>query len=104
LQFLTDILLTCAAFPLAYWSRIHLANALPPHLDTLLNPELHPINAYFWSMGLAIVCWAAAANSLGLYRITIRRSGWEKVRIVIESSILLGLFLGFLSFALKLDL
>lgn len=104
LQFLTDILLTCAAFPLAYWSRIHLANALPPHLDSLLNPELHPINAYFWSMGLAVICWAAAATSLGLYRITIRRSGWEKVRIVIESSILLGLFLGFLSFALKLDL
>jgi FlaA1/EpsC-like NDP-sugar epimerase len=104
LQFLTDILLTCAAFPLAYWSRIHLANALPPHLDTLLNPELHPINAYFWSMGLSVICWAAAATSLGLYRITIRRSGWEKVRIVIESSILLGLFLGFLSFALKLDL
>jgi exopolysaccharide biosynthesis polyprenyl glycosylphosphotransferase len=55
-------------------------------------------------MGLATVCWAAAATSLGLYRITMRRSGWEKIRIVIESSILLWLFLGFLSFALKLDL
>jgi exopolysaccharide biosynthesis polyprenyl glycosylphosphotransferase len=104
LQFLTDLLATCAAFPLAYWSRIHLSNALPPNLQPLLNPELHPINAYFWSIGLAIACWAAAATSLGLYRITIRRSGWEKVRIVIESSILLWLFLGFLSFALKLDL
>jgi exopolysaccharide biosynthesis polyprenyl glycosylphosphotransferase len=104
LQFLTDLLATCAAFPLAYWSRIHLSNALPPNMQPLLNPELHPINVYFWSIGLAIVCWAAAATSLGLYRITIRRSGWEKVRIVIESSILLWLFLGFLSFALKLDL
>ncbi len=104
LQFITDLLVTCAAFPLAYWSRTHLANVLPPGLHNLLNPELLPIDAYFWSIGLAIVCWAAAATSLGLYRVTIRRSGWEKVRIVVESSILLWLFLGFLSFALKLDL
>ena len=44
------------------------------------------------------------AFSLGLYRITIRRLGWEKVRIIIESSILLWLFLGILSYALKLDI
>ena len=104
LQFVVDLLATCAAFPLAYWTRIHLSNVLPSNIDRLLNPELLPLNAYFWSVGLAIACWAAAATSLGLYRITIRRSGWEKVRIVLESSVLLWLFLGFLSFALKLDL
>jgi exopolysaccharide biosynthesis polyprenyl glycosylphosphotransferase len=104
LQFLADLLATCAAFPLAYWSRSHLSNALPPNIDRLLNPELLPLSGYVWIAGLAVACWAAAATSLGLYRITIRRSGWEKVRIVLESSIILWLFLGFLSFALKLDL
>ena len=104
LQFIADFLLTCAAFPLAYWSRIHLSKLLPSNLDALLNPVLLPMNRYFWIVGLAIACWAATAYSLGLYRISIRRSGWRKVRIVLESSILLGLFLGFPSFALKLDL
>jgi exopolysaccharide biosynthesis polyprenyl glycosylphosphotransferase len=104
LQFIADLLGTCAAFPLAYWSRNHLSYIFPPSLDRLLNPELLPLKEYFWCVGLAIACWAAAATSLGLYRSTIRRSGWDKVRIILESSILLWLFLGFLSFALKLDL
>jgi exopolysaccharide biosynthesis polyprenyl glycosylphosphotransferase len=104
LQFIVDILLTFAAFPLAYWSRIHLSKVLPSNMDALLNPLLLPMNQYFWIVGLAICCWAATAFSLGLYRISIRRSGWKKVRIVLESSILLWLFLGFLSFALRLNL
>ena len=104
LQFVVDILLTFAAFPLAYSSRVHLSKILPPNMENLLNPELHPIVHYFWMIGLATACWAAAASSLGLYRISMRRWGWEKVRIILESSILLWLFLGFLSFALKLDL
>jgi exopolysaccharide biosynthesis polyprenyl glycosylphosphotransferase len=104
LQFLADLLLTCAAFPLAYWSRIHLSWILPSGLENLLNPALHPIYLYGWIIGLAVACWAAGASSLGLYRVSIRRSGWEKVRIVLESSVLLWLFLGFLSFALKLNL
>ena len=54
LQFVIDILLTCAAFPLAYWSRIHLSKVLPSNLDTLLNPVLLPMNQYFWIVGLAI--------------------------------------------------
>jgi exopolysaccharide biosynthesis polyprenyl glycosylphosphotransferase len=45
-----------------------------------------------------------AASSLGLYRLSVHRSDWEKIRIIFESAVLLGLFLGFLSFALKLDL
>jgi exopolysaccharide biosynthesis polyprenyl glycosylphosphotransferase len=104
LQLIADLLFTCAAFPLAYWSRIHLPQILPVELDRLLNPELLSISSYFWIIGLAIACWAAAASSLGLYRISIRRSGWGKVRIALESSIILWLFLGFLSYALKLDL
>jgi exopolysaccharide biosynthesis polyprenyl glycosylphosphotransferase len=104
LQFGADLLITWAAFPLAYWTRIHLSSLLPVSLDQLLNPALSPFGQYFWIIGLAVVSWAAAASSLGLYRISIRRSGWEKVRIVLESSIILWLFLGFLSFALKLDL
>jgi exopolysaccharide biosynthesis polyprenyl glycosylphosphotransferase len=104
LQFIADLLGTWAAFPLAYFSRTHLSKLLPPDWYSLLNPALHPIQNYFWILGLATVCWAAAAFSLGLYRISISRPGWEKVRIVIECSILLWLFLGFLSFVLKLDL
>jgi exopolysaccharide biosynthesis polyprenyl glycosylphosphotransferase len=104
LQFVADLLITCAAFPLAHWSRVRLSSILPGEITRLLNPEVLPLTSYFWTIGLAIVCWAAAASSLGLYRISIRRSGWEKVRIALESSIILWLFLGFLSFALKLDL
>jgi exopolysaccharide biosynthesis polyprenyl glycosylphosphotransferase len=36
--------------------------------------------------------------------VSIRRSGWEKVRIVLESSLIVWLFLGSLSFALQLVL
>jgi exopolysaccharide biosynthesis polyprenyl glycosylphosphotransferase len=104
MQFVADLLGTCAAFPLAYWSRDHLSQVLPSALDKLLNPILRPIHQYLWIVGLAVVCWAAAASSLGLYRISMRRSGWEKVRIVLESSILLAFFLGFLSFAFNLNL
>lgn len=104
LQLLADVLITCAVFPLAYLTRVHISRALPVSLDRLLNPELLPPSRYFWVVALAVVCWTIAASSLGLYRISIRRSGWEKVRIVFESSIILWLFLGFLSFALKLDL
>jgi exopolysaccharide biosynthesis polyprenyl glycosylphosphotransferase len=104
LQFGADILISFVAFPLAYWSRIHLSIALPVTWNQLLNPALFPIQQYLWIIGLAVTCWAIVASSLGLYRISIRRSGWEKVRIVLECSIVLWLFLGFLSFALKLDL
>jgi exopolysaccharide biosynthesis polyprenyl glycosylphosphotransferase len=104
LQLIADILLTMAAYPLAYISRIHISKIIPANLDSLLNPELLPFQGYFWIIGLAAVCWVASALSLGLYRISIRRSGWEKVRIVFESSIILWLFLGVLSFALRLNL
>ncbi len=104
LQFITDTLLTVAAFPLAYVSRINLGMAVPPGLGSILNPVLHPLMRYSWMVALGILWWAAVAYSIGLYRISIRRSDWEKVRIVVESSILLGLFLGFLSFALQLNI
>jgi exopolysaccharide biosynthesis polyprenyl glycosylphosphotransferase len=104
LQFVADILITCAAFPLAFWSRIHLSKVLPADLNRLLNPVLLPIQQYLWIVVLATVCWAVAASSLGLYRISMRRSSWGKVRIALESSIIVWLFLGFLSYALKLDL
>ncbi len=104
LQFIVDLLATCGAFPLAYFSRIHLSKVLPADWDRFLNPVLLPQREYLWIIGLGVVCWAAAAFSLGLYRISMRRSGWEKLRIVLESSVIVWLFLGFLSFALKLDL
>jgi len=104
LQFLSDIALSFLAFPLAYISRVHLHKVIPVEWDRLLNPALHPLATYFWMISLAIGWWAIVAFALGLYRISIRKSGREKVKLVLESSILLGLFLGFLSFALKLDL
>ncbi len=104
LQFASDLLLTAAAFPLAYLTRLHLDRVMPSELNRLLNPILHPFGEYLWQTALAIGWWAVCAYSLGLYRTGMRRSGREKIRIVLESSILMGLFLGFLSFALKLDL
>ena len=104
LQFITDIILTSVAFVCAYWMRLHLYWLAPAPLVRLLNPELLPLLAYWWIVALGVCWWTVAASSLGLYRLSVRRSDWEKVRIIFESSILLGLFLGFLSFALKLDL
>ncbi len=102
LQFCTDVALSCAAFPLAYWSRLRLEHVLPPRLAQMLNPELYPIGDYYWLAGSALAWWAVSASALGLYRIGWRRCDWAKLRIVFESSVLMGLFLGFLSFALKL--
>jgi exopolysaccharide biosynthesis polyprenyl glycosylphosphotransferase len=103
-QFVSDLMLTTAAFPIAYFSRLHLGLLVPIDLDHLLNPALHPLEKYFWTISLGVGWWAVAAFSLGLYRLSIRRSDWEKIRIVLECAVLLGLFLGFLSFALKLDI
>jgi exopolysaccharide biosynthesis polyprenyl glycosylphosphotransferase len=103
-QFVTDLFLSCAAFPLAYLSRIRIANLLPDDLNRLFNPLLLPLHKYFWMVGLGILWWVIAAFSLGLYRISIRKLGWEKVRIIVESSILLWLFLGILSYALQLNI
>ncbi len=104
MQFASDLLLTAVAFPLAYFGRLHLEHLVPIDLDHILNPALHPLQKYFWVVSFGVCWWAMAAFSLGLYRLSIRRSDWEKIRIVFECSILLGLFLGFLSFALKLDI
>ena len=103
-QFVSDLLLTCLAFLLAYLSRFYISNLLPADLRRLFNPLILPIQEYLWMIGLGVVWWIIAAYSLGLYRISIRRYSWERVRIVIESSILLWLFLGILSYALKLDI
>ena len=102
IQFVTDILLTILAFPAAYATRLSLDRIAPEPFARLLNPELFSIGSYAWLVSIGIVWWIIAAKTLGLYRITIRRSGWEKFGIVVASSFLLGLFLGFLSFALKL--
>ncbi len=104
LQFLSDIVLTCLAFAVAYWARLHVEVVTPASIAYLLNPELHPLFAYWWVVALSTAWWAAIATSLGLYRLTIRRSDWERIWTILESSVLLGLFLGFLSFAMKLDL
>jgi exopolysaccharide biosynthesis polyprenyl glycosylphosphotransferase len=104
IQFASDILLTCLAFVLAYWTRLHLELVTPSRFAGLLNPELYPLLSYWWLVGLALMSWALAASSLGLYRLSIRRSDWDKIRIILASAVLLGLFLGFLSFAAKLIL
>jgi exopolysaccharide biosynthesis polyprenyl glycosylphosphotransferase len=104
LQSVSDIILTCLAFLLAYWVRIHLDVVMPEGLKSFLNPELHPLQVYALPVGLSIAWWIVVACSLRLYRLSIRRSDWEKIRIIFESAVLLGLFLGFLSFSLKLDL
>lgn len=104
LQFSTDLGLSGLAFLLAYFTRLHLNLVVPRQIDHLLNPELHHVGFYWWWMiGLALPLWAMAAFSLGLYKLSVRPFDWKKIRIVLESSILLGLFLGFLSFALKLE-
>lgn len=102
--FLTDILISLLAFYCAYLSRIYLVEMLPSDLVQLFNPLLLPFHEYLWMIGLGILWWAIAAFSLGLYRISIRRLGWEKVRIILESSVLLWLFLGILSYALTLNI
>ncbi|MBM3791195.1 MAG: sugar transferase [Acidobacteria bacterium] len=104
LQISADLVLSALAFPLAYWSRLHLEPVLPQGWRYLLNPELHPMTHYLWLAGAAVAWWAVVAVSLGLYKVSMRRSDWTKIRIVLESGVLMGLFLGSLSFALKLDL
>ncbi|MBZ5495127.1 MAG: sugar transferase [Acidobacteriia bacterium] len=104
LQFAADVILTCLAFLFAYWVRIHLESITPDPLLPLLNPALYPLSYYWKYVGPAVVGWAIMASILGLYRLSIRRSDWEKIRIIFESAVLMGLFLGFLSYAVKLDL
>src|SRR5262245_5000375 len=103
-QFVADVLLSAAAFPLAYYARLNLNQITPERFDRLMNPVVNPLASYAPVVGVALPIWAMAAFSLGLYRLSMRRSDREKLRIVVESSILLGLFLGFLSFALKLEI
>ncbi|MBP1594728.1 MAG: Undecaprenyl-phosphate galactose phosphotransferase [Acidobacteria bacterium] len=104
IQFVSDLGLTSLAFVFAYHTRIHLELLVPARLSRLLNPELHPLFSYWWVVAISSVVWSIVSYSLGLYRLSIRRSDWEKIRVIGASAILLGLFLGFLSFSLKADL
>ncbi len=104
LQFITDLLLTCVAFLLAYYSRIYMTDLFPEEISRMFNPLLLPRHEYYWMIGLGILWWTISAFSLGLYRISIRKMEWTKVRILIECSILLWLFLGILSYALVLEI
>ena len=104
LQFAGDLALTFLAFVAAYFTRIHAWGLLPGPLERLLNPELLPPGSYAWVVILGVVWWAATAYSIGLYSPSIRRFDPQKIRVIAEGGLLLGLFLGFLSFALKLDL
>jgi len=103
LQFVADLALTGLAFVFAYWARTHLDGIAPDALVRMLNPELYPFSYYWPYVGLAVGWWAVVASSLGLYRLAIRRSDWERIRIIVESAVLMGLFVGFLSYSLKLD-
>jgi exopolysaccharide biosynthesis polyprenyl glycosylphosphotransferase len=104
LQFISDVALTFLAFALAYWTRTNLDLITPDPLLQLFNPVLYPFVSYLWMVGLAIGWWAIVASTLGLYRLSLRRSDWEKIRIIVESAVLMGLFLGFLSFSFKIVL
>lgn len=104
LQFIADLLLSCAAFPLAYYSRIYMTDLFPEEISRLFNPLLLPRHEYYWMIGLGILWWSISAFSLGLYRISIHKMEWTKVRIIVEGSILLWLFLGILSYALVLEI
>lgn len=103
LQFFIDLLISFTAFPLAYISRIHMTEMVPAGISRFFNPLLLPFREYMWMVGLGVLWWAVIAFSLGLYKISIRRLGWGKVRIIVESSIIHWLFLGILSYALNLD-
>jgi FlaA1/EpsC-like NDP-sugar epimerase len=104
LQFIADVVLSGLAFLFAYWVRINIGVVTPDPLSSVLNPELYPVVWYLPFVALAIAWWSVVAFSLGLYRLSIRRSDWERIRIILESAVLMGLFLGFLSYAIKLDL
>jgi exopolysaccharide biosynthesis polyprenyl glycosylphosphotransferase len=103
-QFAIDLLLSCLAFPLAYFSRIHITVPLPEWIEPYFHPLLMPFNDYLWMIGAAILWWAIVAVSLGLYRISMRRFGWGKIRIIAECSVLLWIFLAILSYALQLNI
>src|SRR5262245_56887733 len=92
LQFLSDLLISAGAFVLAYVTRVHLGKAVPPAVDNLLNPTLPPLGSYSWIVYLALGWWSVTAYSLGLYRLSIRRSDSEKIRTVLEISLVLRLF------------
>ena len=81
LQFVTDLLLSAAAFPVAYLTRQQLDRFVPGEVERLLNPVLLPLQSYLWMVFLALPLWALAAYSLGLYRLSFRPSDWEKIRI-----------------------
>jgi len=104
LQFIADLLLSCCAFPLAYVSRIHMADLFPDSISRMFYPLLLPMHEYIWMIGLGMLWWTISVFSLGLYRISIHKLGWSRIRIIIESSILLWLFLGILSYALHLEI
>ena len=65
LQFITDLLLSCCAFPLAYFTRIHMADLFPEEIRQLFNPLLLPIHEYLWMVGLGVLWWMVSAFSLG---------------------------------------
>ena len=64
-QFASDALLSAAAFPLAYHTRLRLERFAPEKFDRLLNPALYPLSHYAPVVLLALAVWAAAALPMG---------------------------------------
>ncbi len=100
LIFSADLLLTAAAFFLAYWGRAELLPALAP--DTFAAP-FYPIETYLPLLPLLLLIWGSLLLISGRYRshriVPLAEEAWEIIKVCLSGLALLAL----VGFALRLD-
>lgn len=102
--FLIDIFCSAASVPVAYALRRNVQIFLPNALDSAVNPRLLPLWQYFLYFVLVVPFWAILLYSTQQYRSLARDSWNRQLQKIVNFATAGALLVGFLSFAIKLDL
>lgn len=104
LHYTIDLALTAISLPLAYYLRRIVPDLLPSFLADYFHPELRPITDYLLLFMVILPVWGVALYWMGTHRLLPTRSYWEHLISLAKLELAGILTLGFVSFALQLNL
>lgn len=73
---LQDLALTAAAFPIAYWVRMHVLTRL---VSSVVQPKIYPFAQYYALFVAILIIWFAGGHLLGIYHDVELRTRQELV-------------------------
>jgi exopolysaccharide biosynthesis polyprenyl glycosylphosphotransferase len=104
LHYVIDLTLTATSLPLAYYLRRIGPELLPSSFAGFFHPELRPISDYLLLFMVILPVWGVALFWMGSHRLLPTRSYWDHLLSLGKLETVGILILGFVSFALELNL